>query len=109
VAAGKKRGRARDGATSSSDGGKGRRPQLRRKSCFFCKEKVTWIDYKNVAQLRRFITERGRIRSRGLTGACRKHQAQVATAIKRAREMALLPYVADAAPPAHRPRQHDDR
>jgi small subunit ribosomal protein S18 len=68
---------------------------IRRKSCFFCKDKVEEIDYKNVNQLRRYISERGKIRSRRITGACRRHQRQVAVAIKRAREMALLPYVAD--------------
>ena len=65
----------------------------RRKSCFFCKDKVDEIDYKNVNQLRRYISEKGKIRSRRITGACRRHQRQVAVAIKRAREMALLPYV----------------
>jgi small subunit ribosomal protein S18 len=68
---------------------------IRRKSCFFCKEKIEDIDYKNYNQLRRYISERGKIRSRRITGACRRHQRQVAVAVKRAREMALLPYVAD--------------
>ena len=67
----------------------------RRKSCYFCKDKVEEIDYKNINQLRRYISERGKIRSRRITGACRRHQRQVAVAVKRAREMALLPYVAD--------------
>ena len=66
----------------------------RRKSCFFCKDKVDEIDYKNANQLRRYISEKGKIRSRRITGACRRHQRQVAVAVKRAREMALLPYVA---------------
>ena len=69
--------------------------QGRRKSCYFCKEKIEEIDYKNIGQLRRYISEKGKIRSRRITGACRRHQVQVATAVKRAREMALLPYVAD--------------
>src|SRR5205809_308932 len=68
---------------------------IRRKSCFFCKDKVDEIDYKNVNQLRRYISERGKIRSRRITGACRRHQRQVAVAVKRAREMALLPYVSE--------------
>jgi small subunit ribosomal protein S18 len=68
---------------------------IRRKSCFFCKDGVEEIDYKNVNQLRRYISERGKIRSRRISGACRRHQRQVAVAVKRAREMALLPYVAD--------------
>jgi small subunit ribosomal protein S18 len=68
---------------------------VKRRNCFFCKDKVTEIDYKNVNQLRRYISEKGKIRSRRITGACRRHQVQVATAVKRAREMALLPYVAE--------------
>ena len=67
--------------------------QGKRKSCFFCKDKVDEIDYKNVNQLRRYISEKGKIRSRRVSGACRRHQRQVSVAIKRAREMALLPYV----------------
>ena len=68
----------------------------KRKSCFFCKEKIDEIDYKNANQLRRYVSEKGKIRSRRITGACRRHQRQVAVAVKRAREMALLPYVADS-------------
>ena len=56
---------------------------------------IAEVDYKNVTQLRRYISERGKIRSRRITGACRRHQVQIATAVKRAREMALLPYVAE--------------
>jgi small subunit ribosomal protein S18 len=66
----------------------------RRKNCFFCREKIEEVDYKNYNQLRRYISEKGKIRSRRITGACRRHQRQVAVAVKRAREMALLPYVA---------------
>ena len=68
-------------------------PPTRRKSCYFCKEKVDQVDYKNTNQLRRYISEKGKIRSRRITGACRRHQEQIAVAVKRAREMALLPYV----------------
>jgi small subunit ribosomal protein S18 len=67
----------------------------RRRNCFFCKEHIAEVDYKNLTQLRRYISERGKIRSRRITGACRRHQVQVAAAVKRAREMALLPYVAE--------------
>jgi small subunit ribosomal protein S18 len=66
----------------------------KRKSCYFCKEKVEEVDYKNYNQLRRYVSEKGKIRSRRITGACRRHQEQIAVAVKRAREMALLPYVA---------------
>jgi small subunit ribosomal protein S18 len=67
--------------------------QGKRRYCHFCKEKVEEIDYKNAAVLRRFISEKGKIRSRRITGACRRHQRQLSIAIKRAREMALLPYI----------------
>jgi small subunit ribosomal protein S18 len=66
---------------------------IKRRNCFFCKDKIQEIDYKNVNQLRRYISEKGKIRSRRISGACRRHQRQVAVAVKRAREMALLPYV----------------
>jgi small subunit ribosomal protein S18 len=65
----------------------------RRKSCYFCREKIEQVDYKNYNQLRRYISEKGKIRSRRITGACRRHQDQIAVAVKRAREVALLPYV----------------
>jgi small subunit ribosomal protein S18 len=68
--------------------------QPRKRNCHFCREKIEDVDYKNVNQLRRYISEKGKIRSRRITGACRKHQLQVSAAVKRAREMALLPYVA---------------
>jgi small subunit ribosomal protein S18 len=68
----------------------------RRKPCPYCKDKIEQVDYKDVGTLRRFISERGKIRSRRISGACRRHQNQIATAVKRARELALLPYVAEA-------------
>jgi small subunit ribosomal protein S18 len=64
----------------------------RKGNCYFCREKIQEVDYKNANQLRRYVSEKGKIRSRRITGACRRHQRQVALAIKRAREMALLPY-----------------
>jgi small subunit ribosomal protein S18 len=67
----------------------------RRTSCFFCKSKVDEVDYKNVNELRRYVSEKGKIRNRRISGACRRHQRQVAVAVKRARELALLPYVGD--------------
>jgi small subunit ribosomal protein S18 len=69
--------------------------QRPKRNCFFCREKIEEVDYKNVNQLRRYISEKGKIRSRRITGACRRHQRQVSVAVKRAREMALLPYVGD--------------
>ena len=80
-------------------GGRGKRNAPagpgRRKSCFFCKSKVDEVDYKNVNELRRYVSEKGKIRNRRISGACRRHQRQVAVAVKRARELALLPYVGD--------------
>jgi small subunit ribosomal protein S18 len=67
----------------------------RRKSCPYCKDKVDQVDYKDVGALRKFVSERGKIRSRRITGACRRHQNQVARAVKRARELALLHYAAE--------------
>jgi small subunit ribosomal protein S18 len=72
----------------------GRRP-ARRKVCTFCVDKVEAIDYKDTAKLRKFLTEKGKILPRRMTGVCAKHQRELAIAIKNARQMALLPYVAD--------------
>ncbi|MBQ9486427.1 MAG: 30S ribosomal protein S18 [Selenomonadaceae bacterium] len=72
---------------------RGRRP--RRKVCAFCVDKVEKIDYKDAAKLRRFTTERGKILPRRISGNCAKHQRQVTIAIKRARNIALLPFTAD--------------
>jgi small subunit ribosomal protein S18 len=69
----------------------------RRKPCPYCKDKIEQVDYKDVTGLRRFVSERGKIRSRRITGACRRHQSQIANAVKRARELALLPYAAEPA------------
>jgi len=62
---------------------------VRRKPCPYCREKIDQVDYKDVSALRRFISERGKIRSRRITGACRRHQSQVARAVKRARACAV--------------------
>jgi small subunit ribosomal protein S18 len=69
-----------------------RRPG-RPKVCLFCKERIAWVDYKDTNVLRRLMSDRGKIKARRVTGTCRQHQRDVATAIKTAREMALLPYV----------------
>src|SRR2546427_8888273 len=66
-----------------------------KKTCWFCGNKIVEVDGKDANQLRRYVSEKGKIRSRRITGACRRHQRQVAVAVKRAREMALLPYVAE--------------
>ena len=67
----------------------------RRKFCRFTAEGVTEIDYKDVAKLRRFTTERGKILPRRISGVCAKHQRKLTVAIKRARAIALLPYTAE--------------
>ena len=64
----------------------------KKKYCQFCAEKATYVDYKDVALLRKFVSERGKIRARRVTGNCSQHQRLVSTAVKNAREMALLPY-----------------
>ena len=67
----------------------------RKKVCVFCVEKVDELDYKDVAKLTKFITDKGKILPRRMSGLCAKHQRMVATAVKRARVMALIPYRAD--------------
>lgn len=80
--------RRRDGRRGPPTGG-------RRKSCQFCRDKVDVVDYKDFPTLRRAMSEKGKIRSGRITGACRRHQRQLATAVKRARELGLLPYVSE--------------
>lgn len=67
----------------------------RRKVCSFCVDKVEAIDYKDVATLKKYISERGKILPRRVTGTCAKHQRELTEAIKRARQIALLPYTND--------------
>ena len=66
----------------------------KRRVCAFCRDKVSVIDYKDPVQLRPFISDRGKITPRRKSGACARHQRRLAVAIKRARHLALLPYVA---------------
>jgi small subunit ribosomal protein S18 len=68
----------------------------KKKVCQFDKDKVAYIDYKDVTLLRKFISDRGKIRARRVTGNCSQHQRDVAIAVKNAREMALLPYTSTA-------------
>ncbi len=67
----------------------------RKKVCAFCAEKIEYVDYKDAPRLRKYISERGKILPRRMTGTCAMHQRQLTTAIKRARQLALLPYVTD--------------
>ncbi|MEK6757295.1 MAG: 30S ribosomal protein S18 [Bacteroidota bacterium] len=71
--------------------------QVRKKrTCRFCESKESYIDYKNEKRLQRFISEQGRIIPKRITGTCARHQRLLVTAIKRARHLALLPFVSDA-------------
>ena len=88
------------GGRSSSGGGKGERGGKRtffrrRRVCKFCVEKIDYIGYKDVKLLTPFIPERGKIQPRRISGVCALHQRALQVAIKRARQIALLPYVAD--------------
>ena len=75
------------------------RPQMqrgkRKKVCLFCADKIEHIDYKDTARLRKLTTERAKILPRRISGTCAKHQRQLTVAIKRARFMALMPYISD--------------
>ena len=82
----------RPGGGGGGRGGGGRRPWGRRKVCQFCVDHVTYVDYKSVSRIRRYISERSRMESSKRTGTCTRHQRMLRTAILRARHMALLPY-----------------
>ncbi len=84
------RDRDRDRSRDKDKGGFGRRGRV--KVCHFCKEKVPYVDYKDTALLRRFVSDRGKIRARRVTGTCQRHQRDIALAVKNAREMALMAY-----------------
>ena len=83
-------------AYNNSERPASRRPaRRRRKVCMFCAEKDKTIDYKDVATLRKFVSERGKILPRRVTGTCAKHQREITTAVKRARHIALMPYTVE--------------
>jgi len=87
------------GGAGGPGGPRGRRPKgkdrfiPRRKVCGFCAEKLPYIDYKDVGRLRRYLSERAKIEPRRKTGTCARHQRALTTALKRARHVALLPFV----------------
>ncbi len=87
------------GSRDSYDKGEGkggmRMRRAKKKVCSFCVDKVTDIDYKEVVKIRKYISERGKILPRRISGNCAKHQRQLTIAIKRARVVALLPYTAE--------------
>ncbi|SHM17604.1 SSU ribosomal protein S18P [Caldanaerovirga acetigignens] len=71
------------------------RKNKKKKVCSFCVDKIDYVDYKDVARLKKFITERAKILPRRITGNCARHQRQLTVAIKRARNMALLPFTTE--------------
>ena len=72
------------------------KPMRRKKKvCQFCVDKIDHIDYKDTARLRKYVSERSKILPKRITGTCAKHQRQLTTAIKRARQIAILPYISD--------------
>ena len=75
----------------------GKPKRAHRKVCSFCVEKAVYIDYKEVSRLRRYVSERGKILPRRVTGTCAKHQRPLTEALKRARAIALLPFSTDGA------------
>jgi small subunit ribosomal protein S18 len=102
VAAGAKRRSGRSSARPTARERSGP-AAFKRRSCALCKQHVRDVDYKDIALLQRFLSERGKIRARQRSGACRRHQRLLAVAIKRAREMALLAYVdSNNTPPERR-------
>lgn len=80
----------------NSNNNRGRRPRRRKKVCFFCADKnYTGIDYKDINKLKRYVSERGKILPRRVSGTCAKHQRAVTVAVKRARHIAIMPYTLD--------------
>jgi small subunit ribosomal protein S18 len=84
------------GRDNKRDKNQAQQRMVKAKACGFCKQGVEGIDYKDVNLLRKFISDRGKIRARRVTGNCTQHQRDVAMAVKNAREMALLPYTSTA-------------
>jgi len=83
---------ARNTDRASRRGAKDAARRVKKKPCALCRDKVAWVDYKDVNMLRRYMSDRGKIRARRVTGNCAQHQREIALAIKTARELVLLPY-----------------
>lgn len=96
---GRRDNKSSGGGRDSYDKGEGkggmRMRRAKKKVCSFCVDKVTDIDYKEVSKIRKYVSERGKILPRRISGNCAKHQRQLTTAIKRARVVALLPYTTE--------------
>jgi small subunit ribosomal protein S18 len=85
----------RDDRGDRGEHGDRRNRKVRKKVCSFCIDRADTIDYKDIAKLRRFLSERAKILPRRVTGSCARHQRELTISIKRARHLALLPYVSD--------------
>ena len=90
----------KEGRMMNKEANNNRRPngkmrRSRKKVCVFCAEKAEGIDYKDVNKLRKYVTERGKILPRRISGTCAKHQRQITDAVKRARKIALLPFTTE--------------
>ena len=81
-----------DRSSSSRRGPKDAGRRIKKKPCALCRDHVTWVDYKDVNMLRKYMSDRGKIRARRVTGNCSQHQRAIALAIRTARELVLLPY-----------------
>ena len=88
------KGRGRPPSRRKEKEEKGWQKKQKKKICIFCKDKINYVDYKDLTLLRKFVSDRGKIRARRVSGNCSQHQRDVASAVKNAREMALLPYTA---------------
>lgn len=86
---------SRDNYDKGDSKGPSRMRRAKKKICGFCVDKVTDIDYKDVSKLKKYVSERGKILPRRISGNCAKHQRQMTVAVKRARHIALLPYTSD--------------
>ncbi len=92
---GRRESNSRDSYDRSEGFGGNRMKRVKKKVCSFCVDKVMNIDYKDVAKIKKFTSEKGKILPRRISGTCSKHQHQLTVAIKRARHIALLPYIAE--------------
>lgn len=90
-----KKGNRKFGRNNNDDDSMPRQRRIKKKVCMYCADKNLVIDYKDTDKLKKFVSEKGKILPRRVTGLCAKHQREVTTAVKRARHIALLPYTAE--------------
>lgn len=86
---------SREEGNNRRQGAGGRMRRSRKKVCAFCSDKAEFIDYKDINKLRKYVTERGKILPRRISGTCAKHQRELTASIKRARNIALLPFTTE--------------